>query len=115
MSTKKVDWEERQKIAMEMIQEAVDKNERAPLNDTIPGDYTTMKLLTVAGLILIEVYSLNWRVVQIISSGERTKECPHKNNGPYKVIDKNSMENVEASWEEREQLLRDSIKLELKI
>ena len=47
--------------------------------------------LARAGFVRLELYALNWRVIEIRAGehkGKRTAKCPHINRGPYKIIRK---------------------------
>ena len=89
MAPPKVNWEKRMARAMTVIEELAEVGGRMPFNEQLAhlGGQTVLARLVAAGKIRIEVYTLNWRVVQSLRTGRRTKECPHNVGGPYKVLE----------------------------
>lgn len=73
---------------MVMIEACVRTGERCPFNWEISYGSEVFRALANAGKIRIEIYSLNWRVVEILTgvlAGKRTMEPPH-GGVPYKVL-----------------------------
>lgn len=83
-----------------LLVECAVAKKRCPQNATISDHVAGLGLthgsstvlttpLAEQGRIYVEVYTHNWRVVEIRQgphTGARTEECPHKNNGPYLVF-----------------------------
>lgn len=82
-----------------LLVECAVAKKRCPQNTTIAdhvagrglhrGNGVSITILADQGRICVEVYTHNWRVVEIRQgphTGARTEECPHKNNGPYIVF-----------------------------
>lgn len=51
-----------------------------------PRQLGLIKTWAKQGLLRVEIYGKNWRVIHFLSSGHRTMEPPFKNNGPYRVL-----------------------------
>ena len=78
------------------IAERADRGERAPTLDNlyylfpdVPAPQQRLQKLCREGHVRIEVYSLNWRVIEILTGehkGKRTKACP-RGGKPYRVLD----------------------------
>lgn len=86
-----------EEIILDILRDAARKGERCPTNgrlrvlakqrgltNGVPVDCIPSELAH-RGLCRSEVYSQNWRVVEI--DGMRTQECP-RGGEPYKVIDR---------------------------
>jgi len=86
--------------ALKLITEAADKGERCPVNKNIPSAGTVIPELVRMGLIRIEVYQWNWRVVEIVKTGNKTKSSPY-NGKPYKIIDHEGRQTKSISNKER--------------
>ncbi len=74
--------------AFALIEECARTGQRAPFNDQVKGGSNTFRALADKGLIRIEVYALNWRVVEIRKgalAGQRTMEPP-SGGRPYRII-----------------------------
>ena len=74
----------REQAVLEILKAAAKRGDRAPFNHQIDGGSNTVQRLTKGEFIQVEVYAHNWRVIEIIETGERTAECPHATK-PYKV------------------------------
>ena len=62
-----------------LIRARAKAGERAPINDEFSGGTPVIQALAERGLIRVEVFAQNWRVIEILEGPEkgcRTKECP---------------------------------------
>lgn len=78
---------------------------RCPVNDELSAtSRSAVPALAYRGLIRVEVYGHNYRVVEILDGphkGKRTQAAP-KGYRPYKVIDKGGARYVGAAGRRRE-------------
>lgn len=75
-----------------VLEAAAVAGRRCPGNDTGAVSSDLVGMLARAGRIKVEIYALNFRVVEIMTgpnAGRRTKARPHDSSPPWKVIDKN--------------------------
>jgi len=78
------------------IEQAALRGERAPTNQTGENPAGTLRSgitteLLKQGRIKVEIYALNWRVIEILTgphAGERTKGPPNPSWQPYKILPK---------------------------
>ncbi len=61
--------------------------QRAPFNSEIIGGSGVISNLVIDGLIRVEIYPHNWRVIEIHKTKARTLEPPNKKWKPYKILD----------------------------
>ena len=74
------------------LNEAAERGQRCPKLDALMRDgheavRSTMERLVKAGKVRVEIYAVNWRVVEIVATGQRTRESPHGGE-PYLVMER---------------------------
>lgn len=74
--------------ALARLQACALAGDRCPTNDVIGA--RNIRLLVERGELRVEVYTLNWRTVEILKgehAGKRTAECPYgEKPKPYRII-----------------------------
>jgi len=73
-----------QAMVLAELRRCADAGERAPHNYQFDGGSALVGELVDQGLIKVEVYAKNWRVIEF-PDGSRTMEPPFGNTGPYLV------------------------------
>lgn len=71
--------------ALRLLEACWARGERAPSNDQIHSTVTSK--LAREGIIRVEVYGLNWRVIECKRTGRRTQAPPPNLQEPYLILD----------------------------